>query len=174
MTLSVIQGDVEFQGTVSFGGDVGLPAGTVDDTAFSSTSGDRLTYEKQEHYRQIVYTQDGGTDIVTQTRLVYLAKGAGEVTHVWIRPATSPSGGDKQYTVDVKKAADGSSSFTSILSAAVTISSADTSNTQQAATVTTSTMSAKDCLEIVITASGSTGSQGQGLIVVIGIAEQPS
>jgi len=61
-----------------------------------------------------------------------------------------------------------------VLSAAVEISSADTSQTQQAGNVTTTGVDAKDVLYLVITTSGSTGTQGAGLVVALGISEQPT
>lgn len=171
---NVFADDIEFQGVVSFGGTVGLPPATVGNAAFSSLTADRLAYGKVVHYSQKVHQIAPATTVTTQTVAIHFAYGAGSISHVWINPCTSPTGGDLQYTVDVKKSSDGSSTKTSILSAAVTISSADASDTQQAATVTTSTFAAKDILWVVITTSGSTGTQGTGLVVSVGIIENPT
>ena len=172
--LSLIRGDVEFQGDVSFGGDVFLPAGTVTTSSFSSGTSDRLAYTKAVHYSQKVYYVAPSTSVASVTIPLHFAMGSGTISHVWINPMTAPTGGDKAYTVDVKKSSDGSATQSSVLSAVVTINSSDASDTQQAATVTTSTFASKDILWLVIATSGSTGTQGQGLVVTVGISEQPT
>lgn len=171
---NVIADDIEFQGVVSFGGTVGLPAGTVTSNQFSSVTGDRLAYTKSVHYSQKVLSIAPATTVTAQTVALHFAYGAGSISHVWIRPATAPAGGDLKYTVDIQKAADGSGTLASVLSAAVEISSADTSHTQQAATVSSASFAAKDVLYVVIAVSGSTGTQGTGLVVTLGISENPT
>lgn len=172
--LTTFRGDIEVQGTASFGGAVGLPANSVTNAVFSTLTTDRLAYTKAVHYSQKVLSIAPATTVTTQTVAIHMAYGAATISHVWIRPATAPAGGDLKYTVDIQKAADGSGSLSSVLSAAVEISSADSSNTQQAGTVSSASLAAKDVLYVVITTSGSTGTQGTGLVVSVGISENPT
>jgi hypothetical protein len=174
MSLTTIRGDLEVQGVASFGSTVGLPAGSVTTSTFSAIAADRLAYTKAVHYGQHLFQIPLATTVASQTVAVYMAYGSATISHLWIRPLTSPAGGDLKYTVDLRKSVDGSATLASVLSAAVEISSADTSQTQQAANVTTTGVDAKDVLYIVITTSGSTGTQGAGLVVALGISEQPT
>lgn len=124
-----------------------------------------LDADKLEHRHSIVSQQVGGTDVVSRTEFVHIARAAGTLKRFDVRPITSPTGGDKQYTVDIQKVPDASDSATSLLSAAVTIDDDSVDNTKQAGTPSgTPTYAAGDLIQIVVTASGSTGSQGQGFI----------
>lgn len=135
-------------------------------------AGSNISADKLECRTAVSYVQDGGTDVVTATKLIHVCRGAGTIKSVEVRPATAPTGGDKQFTVDVQRAADASGSFATMLASAVTVDSSSVNNTrQQASLITTPSVADGDCLEIIVTASGSTGSQGQGVIVTVNIDE---
>lgn len=86
----------------------------------------------------------------------------------------APSGGDKTFTVDVKKAAAGSAAAT-MLTTPVTYPNATADYTVRAdVTPATTAIANGDTLLVVVTASGSTGTQGQGLCVLLDIDEAGS
>lgn len=166
--------DVEFEGTVTFSGSAVLPAGSVTNSSFSSSSTNRLASEKVVHRVDLEYSQVNGTSVVSETKLLRLCRASGTVLGVKVRPTTAPTGGDKQFTVDIQKASDASGSWTSLLNAVVTVNSSSADNTLQTATLAaTPTTAANQAIRVVITASGSTGTQGQGVLVQVWYEESP-
>lgn len=170
-----LEGTIEFPGTVTFSGTVYLPSGGVTNANFSPSSANRLDASKAIHRVDLNYSQANGSDVADATVVLRVCKGAGTFKGVTVRPYTAPTGGDKAFTVDVKKASDGGNTFASILSSVVTVNSSSTSGTLQTATLSgTPTTAAGDAIQIVVDATGSTGSQGQGLCVSIYYEESPS
>lgn len=160
----VVVGDIDARGGVT------LPASSITNAMIEDAA--EIDVDKLQRRPTILYTQPAGSDVASETKIVHMVAAAGTIRKIRVRPGAAPAGGDKQYTVDVKKAADGSGSFASVLDAVTTITSADTGHTSQDADLVASpTVAADDVLQIVVTASGSTGSQGQGLTVDILIDE---
>lgn len=162
-----IPGDCTVLGTLRCPNGFVPPANSIAGTAI--TGG--LLAEQMEHQFHVTYVQVGGTDVVDATQTIYLATGAGTIEAVEVRPETAPTGGDKAYTVDVKKAANASTSFASILSAPITMNSSDANGTLNTGTLSTTTYSDGDAFQVVVDATGSTGSQGQGLILLVKLRE---
>ncbi len=161
--------------TLTVGSTFNAPPLAIDNAAFSSASTDRLASSKADHQKTVTWqTATTSTTVATVTQSIYLFNAAGTLEKVTVRPDTAPTGGDLQYTVDILKAASGSGSFASVLSSVVTMSSADSDNTAEDGSLTTTAMTAGDCLEIIITASGSTGTQGAGATVIVVLTEEPS
>jgi hypothetical protein len=171
--MDEIRSDTVFTGNVAFGGATTLPANSIGDT--QANPGSPLGTSKTIHRHAVRQLQADGADVASQTTLAFLARAACTIIGAQIRLSTAPTGGNKQFTVDVKKASSGSVSFSSILSAAVTIDNTRTNGQVITATLSgTPTLAAGDAVQVVITASGSTGSQGQGVLVQIAIDENPS
>lgn len=165
---------VEFEGTTTFTGTVRMPTGSLTNASFSSSSSDRLTAAKVVHRVDLTYSQANGSNVASETKVLRICRGIGTVKAVKVRPTTAPTGGDKAYTVDVLKAGDASGSWTSLLSSVITVNSSSADNTLQSGTlIGTPTTAADDSIRIVVTASGSTGSQGQGVCVTIFYEENP-
>ena len=164
-------GPTTFKGAVRFlDSDVSLPAGLIDDADVSA--GAAIDADKLQHRHAISYSQVDGTDVASATQLLFIARAACTVVSVEVRPTTAPTGGDKQFTVDIQKATDGSGSWSTLLSSVVTMSSADSDDTLEAATLIGSpTLVDGDAIRVVVTASGSTGSQGQGVNVTVNLDE---
>jgi hypothetical protein len=161
---------VQFAGKVSMLADVVFSQPVVDNAAVETSA--EISANKTINRQAINYVQDDGTPVVTATTFVHLCRSAGTIKSVEVRPMTAPTGGDLQYTVDVKKAIDGSGSFTTVLSAVVTVDNASVDETrQQAGLIATPATVDGDMLQIIITVSGSTGVQGDGVIVTINIDE---
>lgn len=149
-----------------------IPNETIENAAIKSDAAIAATKLQQQYL--LSYQQAPGTNVVAATHLLHIAKGAGELIGLAVRPITAPTGGDLAYTVDIQKAADASGTWTSLLDAPLEVSVAESSanNTIYAGDlVATPTYSAEDTLRIVIALSGSTGSQGQGLIVTATVRE---
>ena len=73
-------------------------------------------------------------------------------------------------TVDIKLGSQGVA-FATILSGVVTIDNTKANRQVVDGTISTLTAVAGDTLEVVVAASGSTGSQGQGLSVTVTVRE---
>lgn len=126
---------------------------------------------KLQHQHQVHHSQKAGVDVASETITIHIARGAGTVVGLRIFPTTAPTGGDKKYTVDLQRSTAGGA-FASLLTAAEEIDSGNTSRVTVAATlVANPAYIASDALQLVITASGSTGSQGQGLCVELDLRE---
>lgn len=163
--------NVVHTGTHQFTNSVDLPTETVTNASVKTAAA--IASTKVIHRTPIVYQQDDGATVVSEDAYLYLARFAGTIQSVEVRPMTAPTGGDLKFTVDVLKAAEGSGSFSSILSAIEDVDSGSTDDTLQEVTIATPGIIDGDCLQISITISGSTGTQGSGVIVVINIDENP-
>jgi hypothetical protein len=161
---------VTFVGTVNYQGTVNLPDGTVVNADIAASA--EIDTSKQKHRFAVHYGQASGVNVVSATQLVHVARAAGELKSVITRIVTAPNAGDLKYTIDVQKAASGSGSWTTLLTAVIDIADADTDNTVDTATLIASpTLVAGDAVRVVVTVSGSTGTQGQGFVITIEINE---
>lgn len=175
MPASDIRQDVNFHAACSFLGGFYPPAGALNNSHFAPDANNRLAASKQVHRIDLHYAQPDGADVAAETKLLRVCRGSAAIVGIEVRPTAVPAGGDKGYSIDVQKAADGSNTWSSLLDAAVAITSADAADTNQAADmVDEPTLSAGDALRIVVATSGSTGTQGQGFTVSIYVEEQPS
>lgn len=149
-----------------------LPANSVTDT--SVASGANISYLKLTHMVMADYAQDSGADVATKTNVIYACRSTlgATVFDVAVIIDTAPTGGDKAYTVDVKRSTGGGA-FATILTGVVTVNNSSTTRSVNVASIsgTTCTLVQGDILNVVVTTSGSTGSQGQGVRVVARIAE---
>ncbi len=173
MATSELRGDYAFtDGTVSFGNAPSLPASTVNNNNVGTSPA--IAAAKTVHRHYVNYNQIDGTDVVTATQVLHVMRAAGTVISIEVRPTTAPTGGDKQFTVMVAKAAEGSGSWTNLQTGDIVMSNADTDDTLEAATVTATALLDGDAIRVVVTASGSTGSQGQGFALTVNLDENPS
>jgi hypothetical protein len=161
---SRIEGDVYVNGTLT-PRVLSIPALTLVNAGVAAAA--EISASKLQHRHAVQYRQSAGADVVTQTQEVYVVYGAtGTVVAVDTSCSTAPTGGDKAFTVDVQKSTGGGA-FATILSSTVSWSSSHTSRTIRSGTINSASLVADDILRVIITASGSTGSQGQGLVVNI-------
>lgn len=175
MATDDIRNDQIFHADCSFGGAVDVGSGNIKNENFSSLAADRLATAKQVHRHDISHYQKDGSDVVSETVPVRLCRGAGTLLGFEVRPITAPTGGDKQYTVDIQQAADASGSYATLLDSPITVDNTSVDETKQAATMIGSPVTtAGAAIQIVIAASGSTGSQGQGFVVTAYYEEAPS
>lgn len=167
---TVFTNTVHFSSSVRFAGGMALPDNVVGNAQVLDLTDIAAT--KLQHRNHINYAQVGGADVVDATVIVHLVRATGVVRSIRVRPGTVPTGGDKTVSVDVQKAGNGSNSWTSLLSSPISFSSSDTDHTLKAGTLIGSpVVAANDAIRIVVDAAGSTGTQGQGLVVDIAIDE---
>lgn len=119
------------------------------------------------------YSQATNAVVASETRMVYIANASGSVVGVDCAVETAATGGDKAFTVDVKKSTAGGS-FASVLSATQSLSSSSTAKTVYSPTISTASYTTGDLYQVVITTSGSTGTQAYGVNVTLTFDENPS
>ena len=167
--LFTIPGDLNVQGEIRSRTLV-IPDASVDDAAVSGP----VEYTKARHLIAARLNTAAGTAVATETRVVHIVRGAvGSIIAVEVVSATAPTGGDKKYTVDVKVGTQ-AVAFASILSAVVTIDSAIANRQIVAGAVATPALADGSEVQVVVTASGSTGTNALDACVVVWIAEDPS
>lgn len=166
-----ISNDVVIGGSTVFVGPVTLPAATVADAAIAAAA--KISASKLQHRHSLNYQQAAGADIATATIPLFIARKAGSILAIEVAAHTAPTGGDKQFTVDLQ-AGNQSTAFATVLSAVVTYSSTQADREVEVGTISTPALAIADQLRLVVTASGSTGSQGQGLAITVTVDEDPN
>lgn len=116
----------------------------------------------------VVVTAGDGEPIYTCTKT-----GGATLKAVTVVSPTAPTGGDLDFDVDIQKADIGAGAAT-VLSATINYSATQSDYEQELGTITTATIDQGDTLLVVVTVSGSTGTQGKGLIVQLEIEEAGS
>lgn len=165
-----IESNVYVNGSLS-AASVNLPAASVRNVNIEGNAG--IDASKVVHQFPATYRQDEGADVASKTAPVHIAAAAATVLGVKVLCVTAPTGGDKQFTVDVKKG-NQSGAYATILTGVVTINSTKANREVTSGVLSgTPTLAAGDSLQVVVTASGSTGSQGQGLLVEVILRENP-
>lgn len=149
---------------------ISYPVGGITNAAISSSAAIAAT--KLVHQHALRYAQNGGTDVVAATVPIHIARDAAEIVAVTVSPLVAPAGGDKAVSVDVQLG-NAATAFASILSAPISIDSADANRAVVSGDLATFAAVAEDILQVVIAVSGTTGTQAQGLIVTVWIRESP-
>lgn len=124
------------------------------------------------HQYAVQYGQAGGTAVVAVTMGLHSSYKDGTIVAVQVTPLVAPTGGDKAFTVDVKKG-NQAGAFASVLSAVVTVDNTKADRQVLSGSLSSTSLSAGDTLEVVIATSGTTGTQGQGVLVTVTIQENP-
>lgn len=146
------------------------PDGSWSDQHISSAAADRITAGKVVHRRTITYEIPNATVVPASDEIHYMAEGAGTIAGLSYSITTAPTSSDT-VTIDLLKAADGSSSFSTVLTSAVTINSGTTTSTRAAGTVNTAAYNQYDRFRLTVTSTGSTEA---GLVVNVNMNENPS
>ena len=147
-----------------------IPGGTIEDADVKA--GAAISDTKIVHKFTPEHRQASGTDVVTAEAVVHVVRSVngGTLREVVIVTDAIPAGGDKQYTVDVH-VGNASTAFATVFSGVITVNSSSAARTVYPATLTSNALAQNDLVKVIVTASGSTGTQGQGLIVQARIAE---
>ena|GEM_PF-5110666 len=166
------EGQQQFVDHVDFLKTVNLPDDCVGDDEIEASAGIDAT--KVIHQFPIRYSQANGSAVTTETMIVHLPYGDGELVAVEAVLNQAPAAGFT-ISVDLHKSTGGAA-FASMLDSALSFDSDSVALTPEAATVSDSnTYSDGDVLAVVVTAAGPTsGNQGQGLCVVVTVREEPA
>lgn len=143
------------------------PAGCITNTAVVAGAG--VEYTKLVHYFPARYQTATGTAVTAATHPIHIARGAGTIVAVKAYCTVAPTGGDN-VTIDVQKG-NQSTAFATVLSSTVVLNSSDVNRQVNDGTLSTTTYAANDEFQAVVTVSGTTG---QGLCVVLYLAEEPA
>jgi hypothetical protein len=168
MANSKIDSDVTITGRLTVQGDASLPAGVIFDA--NIPNGQNISYEKVEALIIASHAQSQAADVATAREIVHRFAKTGSVESVIVAIDDAPTGGDRLYTVDVRKSTGGGN-WTTILTAVVSVSASDTSRTAKAGSVLTPNCVAGDLIAVVVAPAGSTGTQGKGVRVEVRCAE---
>lgn len=126
------------------------------------------------HQVPIHYSQADGSDVVAAIVPVHTVYGTtGTIVGVEAVCVDAPSGGDKKFTVDLKKCNAGSPTPATVLTGVIDYVNGTNDCTVLAGSISSASLADGDTLVVEIAVSGSTGSQGQGLIVTVTIQEDP-
>jgi hypothetical protein len=157
--MATITENLHVQGNFSVGGSF-------------SPQDEAITRKKSIHQFPLVYAQSTAAVIASATVPIHIAYDDGTVIGVEVVALTAPTGGDKAFTVDVKKGNQATPAAT-ILNSVITVNSTKADREVVVGSLATTAYADGDFLEVVVTASGSTGTQGTGLVVVVTVAESP-
>jgi hypothetical protein len=164
--------DVIFSGSTSFGGPVNLGPGVINDA--NVNLGAAIQAAKVIHRLVAHYAQDPGSNVAAETKDLHIVNGTtGTVINLWAALTGILAAGAYACAVDLQKSTGGGA-FASILSAPLALNSTNTIRVATAATITTAGLVKGDILRIVVTISGGSGTQPQGLAVTIDIEETPN
>lgn len=160
-----------FYGAVTIVGAFYVPDGCIDNEAIGANASNPIDAEKVERDFFVTHETDVDSAAASFDLVKRICQAAGEVVDVEIAIVTPPTG-DYKVAVDVQHW--NGSSWVSILDAVEDVDSTYTANTRQVITLSGSiTLADGNMIRIMGTASGSSGTQGQGLIVQVRCREKP-
>jgi hypothetical protein len=167
--LSFVDGDMRVVGRLMCGS-FDAPANSVSDASIEALAGIQATKVVQQfsHY----YDQVAGTAIVAATKTIHIARAAGTIVSLEGVITGTVTAGDYTATVDLKKSTAGGA-FASVLSAPLVFDSGNTVRVLEAASINISSYIDGDLLQITVAVAGTTGSQSQGLTLVLTLRENP-
>ena len=141
-----------------------VPYGVITNNEISSAAA--IAASKTIHRDVATYGQPIAAIVAAATQAVRVARVAGAIKEFRVAWLTAPTGGDKAFTVDLQLSTGGGA-FASCLSAVVTVNNSKSDNGTATGTLTTATFAAGDILKVVVATSGSTGTQGYGMIAEV-------
>lgn len=154
---------------------IGLPASCVTDAAIAPGANIDAAKIAGRFTIPVELFAAGTTVASLASRLLHIVRGAtGTLIALRAVAITAPVGGDRKFTVDLQKSTSGgafATVLTTPLEFSVATSAAD--RIAKTAVINTSGLVAGDLLQLVVTASGSTGTQGAGLLVDLLLDEKP-
>ena len=159
MAINVVAGDLVVQGNFS-AQTMSVPSGTVVNTTVAA--GAAIATSKMDHRHAGRYADESTTVSAAQTRYLGAAHTAGTLQSVAFGVYTLPVTGTETVIFDLKRATAGGSLAT-VLSGTVSITKDSTAKLFYAGTLAYTALAAGDTLWLVITISGSGGTQGKGL-----------
>ena len=167
-----IEGDLAVTGQIS--ANTLTPSdGTVTNAKVSSAVGDEIDADKIEHVHRYFTDFDDefdGTPAGSVEKIVYRARAAGVVRAFGC--LLSDTGTSTDVDFDLSKAVAGSTTFSTLLSADVNITHADTDNTAKLGTLISTVLAAGDVLRLDMAVTTATGALGP--VAWVEVDELPS
>jgi len=173
---SVLYNDYHFPGAVIFSGTASLPAGTITNAMVNAAAAIAAT--KVVHQFPVSYKVPDGTTVAATSGdgvpiHIVNASGGATLVAVEVSCTDAPSGGDLTFTVDIQKA-DAAAAAATVMTSVITYPNATADYTVRPGTITTSAFDDGDTVLVQVAVSGSTGTQGEGLIVTCWFQEASS
>ena len=149
--------------------EIDIPAGALSDRNFSPYAA--LPEELLQHQQAVSYWQPNDVNVAAETIVVHTFRNTAAIVAVSVVPIEVPTG-IKTISVDVRLG-NAAANYATILAAAVVVNNASVARTAIAGTLAVADTPAAsgDSLEIVINVAGASGTQGQGLNVIVWIRE---
>jgi hypothetical protein len=141
-----------------------IPYGAITNAEISASAA--IAASKVVHRECSAYGQAIGSVVAAATMAVRVARTSGAIKEFRVAWLTAPTGGDKAFTVDLQLSTGGGA-FATCLSAVVTVNNTKSDNGTATGTLTTTTFATGDILKVVVATSGSTGTQGYGMIAEV-------
>lgn len=162
---SRFEGDLYISGALS-ARSFTAPNGSITDAAIQPNAGIQST--KLEHEHRPIISQSGTA--TTQTRVIHVCRGAVGSIAAFVAGSLAKAVGDSTVTVDLQKSSGGAA-FASVLTAAITLDSANADRVAEAGSIADEDLAAGDILQVVITATVGTGTLPTGLFAALSVRE---
>lgn len=160
-----------YYGSVTIVGAFYVPDGCIDNDAIGANASNPIDAEKVERDYFVTHETDVDSAAASFDLVKRICQAAGEVVDVEIAIVTPPTG---DYKVNVDVQYWNGASWTTMLSSTVDVDNSYVANTPQSITLAGSiTLADGYLIRIIGVASGSSGTQGQGLTVQVRCREKP-
>jgi len=145
-------------------------AGAVADASVAAYAGTGtgISASKLQQRFDSHYAQESATNAASEARVAHVVRGANGTIQDFYAGAVVLLTGADTCTVDLKK--NGSS----ILTAAISLLSSDTVRVAKAGSLSSASVVAGDVLEVVVTATHSSGTLPKGVFARVSVTEDPS
>ena len=169
MALSKHDGDLVITGSLS-ANSMNYPAVSINNADIGASAA--IAASKLVHRHAVRFSLGTSTTVSSFNENIFVASAAGIAQSFEVSPEVSPTGGDV-YKVDLQKG-NSASTFVSVLSAVVSISSDTNDRTVQAGSITTTSFADGDLYRVVSETTSAAGTMGTGLCCMLKLDENPS
>lgn len=161
---TIFANDVVFNGSASFSQSPSFPSGAITNSQISASAAigaEKVVHEFAQGHE--IFAE--GVSITTvASRLLHATRGAsGAVVGLDAFMTTAPTSANCTVTIDLQKAASGTTTFATVLSAPLVLGSTSTTHTRYSPTISASTKTTGDLFRATITTAGTTAGAGKGL-----------
>lgn len=171
MALTIIDSNLQVNGQLSCTR-FNPPSGSIDNAAIAAGSvGNFIDRAKLQHQVRMTVSQTTG-DAIQPTQQFYQLLTQGGSIRLYASVDTLASATTNGVTIDLHRSTGGA--YSSVLSSPITIVSTSVAKTAYSAGFSVTTGSSGDLFKVVITTTGSAGTQAKGLCAVAVLYEEPS
>jgi hypothetical protein len=143
-----------------------IPPGSLTDAGVNASA--KIAATKLQHQHRVPFAQPSATTASSVTQVLHSVYGATAIAIAFRAGCIVPCVGAATITVDLKK------NGASILSAPISLGSANAIRQLIAGTITSPNLVVNDVLEMVVVATAGGGTIGQGLFVELTVNEDPA